>query len=490
MSQTLDKVLKTFTFKDESGEPITFTPGQLQILDVILNRQSPDGKKRIHIMTPTRYGKSATVAAGVVVRASTKNEKWAIVAGSRDKAQIIMDYAINYALDDPLIQTQLSIDGSLERLRRERSRDRLTFLRGGEMRVFSADSRNRQELGNTLMGMGASSIILDEAALIDDDIFAKIMRMLGDNKDNFLVKIGNPFRRNHFLKSFQSDLYYKIFIDWRQAVNEGRFTPEFVEEMQEQAFFDIFYEVKFPEADSMDESGWIPLLTDLDIERAFVDQDQPFGEKRLGVDVACGGRNYSVVVMRAENMAKKLLKNRDPDTMSLVGSVLSLKSEHGVQERNIFVDKVGVGKGTYDRLSEQFQAVVGVNAGQEPTDKVRFTNLRSEMYWRAKEWVERGGKLQRDDDWYQLAQIKYKPDSYGRIKIMSKEEMLRHGIDSPDFADAFVLTFVRSATSAIYYSSSNVDTTVDIREFDPYTRVPNYGGNSISRLSSFDPYPR
>ena len=78
-------------------------------------------------MTPTRYGKSATVAAGVIVRASTKNEKWAIVAGSRDKAQIIMDYAIGYSLDDPLIKTQLAIDGSLERLRRERSRDRLTF---------------------------------------------------------------------------------------------------------------------------------------------------------------------------------------------------------------------------------------------------------------------------------------------------------------------------------------------------------------------------
>ena len=48
------------------------------------------------------------------------------------------------------------------------------------------------------------------------------------------------------------------------------------------------------------------------------------------------------------------------------------------------------------------------------------------------------GETSKDDDFYQLAQIKYKPDSYGRIKIMSKEEMLRHGIDSPDFADAFL----------------------------------------------------
>ena len=71
------------------------------------------------------------------------------------------------------------------------------------------------------------------------------MRMLGDNTDNFMVKIGNPFRRNHFLKSYQSDNYHKIFIDWRQAIEEGRFTPEFVEEMQEQAFFDIFMRSSF-----------------------------------------------------------------------------------------------------------------------------------------------------------------------------------------------------------------------------------------------------
>lgn len=81
MSQIIDKILKTFTFKDERSEPIIFTPGQLQILDIIVNRQSPDGKRRIHIMTPTRYGKSPPVAAGVVVRASTTPEEIAIVEG-------------------------------------------------------------------------------------------------------------------------------------------------------------------------------------------------------------------------------------------------------------------------------------------------------------------------------------------------------------------------------------------------------------------------
>jgi len=470
MSRIVDKILKTFTFKDESGDPIIFTPGQLQILDIIVNRQSPDGKRRIHIMTPTRYGKSTTVAAGVVVRASTKPEKWAIVAGTKDKAQIIMDHAINFSLDDPLIRTQLAIEGTLERLRRERSRDKLTFLRGGEIRVFSADARNRQELGNALMGFGAPSIILDEAALIDDDILAKIMRMLGDSTDNFLVKIGNPFRRNHFLKSFQSTRFHKIFIDWRQGVDEGRFTDEFIEEMREQAFFDIFYEVKFPDADSIDEQGWIPLLTDIEIERAFVDEDQMFGEKRLGVDVAAGGRNWSVVVLRSTNLAKKILKNRDSDTMSLTGNVLNFKKELDVDSDNIFVDKVGVGKGAYDRLAEQLREIVGVNAGEEPSEKTRFANKRAEMYWRAREWIIQGGKLEKDEDWYQLTKIKYKTDSSGRLKIMSKDEMLRNGIDSPDFADAFILTFAKPEKVESYQPPIEFE----VPQFDPYYSVEDF----------------
>jgi hypothetical protein len=170
-------------------------------------------------MTHTRYGKSASVGSAVAVRASVKPEKWAIVAGTKEKARIIMDYIINYVLDDPILASQLTIDVPLERLRRERSRDRLTFARRGEIRIYSADSRNRQELGNSLMGFGAPNVVEDESALIDDDVHSKVMRMLGDNSaDNFLVKIGNPFRRNHFLKSFESDRYYKAFIDYLRGM--------------------------------------------------------------------------------------------------------------------------------------------------------------------------------------------------------------------------------------------------------------------------------
>ena len=134
--------------------------------------------------------------------------------------------------------------------------------------------------------------------------------------------------------------------------------------------------------------------------------------------------------------------------------------------RQVPQEQVGVGKGAYDRLAEQLREIVGVNAGEEPSEKTRFANKRAEMYWRAREWIIQGGKLEKDEDWYQLTKIKYKTDSSGRLKIMSKDEMLRNGIDSPDFADAFALTFARPEND--YVKDTAYYPPVQEINFDPY----------------------
>ena len=60
-----------------------------------------------------------------------------------------------------------------------------------------------------------------------------------------------------------------------------------------------------------------------------------------------------------------------------------------------------------------------------------------------------GGKLfeERDfetSDWLELAKIKYRTKleaTKGKMQIMSKEEMLKEGVQSPDTADALSFTF-------------------------------------------------
>jgi hypothetical protein len=90
--------------------------------------------------------------------------------------------------------------------------------------------------------------------------------------------------------------------------------------------------------------------------------------------------------------------------------------------------------------------VRGINVGMTALEAARFVNIRAEAYWRFREWIKRGGKLcacHRDEWVAQLSKIKYKPDSKGRLRVMSKDEMRAMGMDSPDVADAGMLTFVR-----------------------------------------------
>jgi len=460
-------LLNNYALVDETGQLIDWTPGQLEIIDCIVQRKAPDGKNRIQIIASTRYGKSLAVAAGLVIRASLNPERWAIVAGTKEKARIIMEYVTMFSLDCALIRTQLDVEESLDKLRMRRSQDRLTYKRRGEVRVYSADSTRITETSKSLMGFGAPNVIGDESALIPDILQATIMRMLGDKTDNFLVKIGNPFNRNHFLRTWNNDRYYKIFIDYQQGIKEGRYSEDYINEMREEALFDILYACKFPDADSIDALGWIPLLTDLDIERAFVDEDNLFGNKRLGCDVAGGGRNYSAIVLRAFNLAKKMYKEQEPDTMEFATKIMALARALQIKDRDIFLDSVGVGKGVYDHIKKVISKVVGVEGGREPRSP-RYSNLRAEMYWRAREWILHGGKLQRDKDWLQLANIKYKvADGTGKLKIMSKEEMLRNGIDSPDIADSFAMTFAREEDPP----EAQEQAVVNEPDFDPYDSI-------------------
>lgn len=438
----------------ENGKPVELTDTQVAIFDLIWKKKHP----RNHIMCFTRFGKSFTVALAVLTRVATFSEKWAIVAPSEKKAKIIMSYIIEHCFDNPYTLQKLEYDKkeSLERMRRERSKSRLNFVHSdktlGEIFILSADSRTKLRSGDSLMGFGAPNVILDEAALIDDDIEAKIFRMLGDQTENFYFKIGNPFNRNHFLKDFRSTNFHKLNADYLLGLSEGRITTDFIKEAKEKPHFDILYENKFPKADAIDMQGYSSLVIEEDIDRAYLEDIDLFGELRLGVDVAGGGKNYSVIVLKGNNGAKILLRESISDTMSLVGIVLRFMAEYKVLMDNVFIDTVGIGRGAYDRLCEvkRLDNTVpnAVNFGEKASDEENFTNLRAECYWNTAEWIRNGAKLKRDSNWDELLRIKYKVQSDRKIKIMPKEEMLKQGIESPDVADALAITFARGQNTS------------------------------------------
>lgn len=438
-------------YKNEDGSPILLSPTQVQIFATIAMRLG----KRVHCETHTRFGKSRTTALALLTRVATFPEKWAIVAGTQSKAKIIMNYVNAHIFDNEFTASRFRMDkgDSAESIRRHRNKSHITFDVGngliGELFICTAKEA---------LGFGAPNIIEDESALIPDHEHALVMRMLGDNpEDNFLFKIGNPFFRNHFLKSRLDPEYTKILVDCYKGLEEGRMTQATIDEASKYSYFNVLYKCEFPSAEDIDDKGWSYLLTEQDIEASLARQQEDYGIKRLGVDVARGGRNFNVWVLRGDNYAKVLLKDHDNDLMSVAGKTINFIREHGIDPRNVSVDDVGVGGGVVDRLREQGFAVNAVKEGAvatemetyidhngEEKERRAYSNMKAQLYAgknSVSNWIKRTGKLYPHDGWEELTRVRFKKDSTGATKLESKEDMRKRGEESPDVADALMLTF-------------------------------------------------
>ena len=461
--------LKLFNIEGKPGSEVA-TEGQIKIFHSIVFRP----KLRVQIMASTQYGKSLFVALACIIVACIQDEIVSVVAPTADKAKIIMRYFIDHLGDNELFTVTLTANTKLDRLRQEESKDRIILRTGGGIFVVSAQSANSRRTLESAMGLGSKVVIQDESCLIPDQTEATVFRMIAGKGENaFYCKIGNPFYRvtpyTHFYQTWNDTAYSHIFIDYIQGIAEGRYTRDFIEEARKKPLFSVLFENKFPAPDQMIEGGYSPLLTDEEVRNAFVTEENGFGFRRLAADVAGGGRNFSTMVLRYYNVAKILYKSHEPDTMLFTGNVLRYADNYKVKDVDISVDGVGIGRGAADRMREQRRDIVMVIGNDPPSnpDAKQFINLRAEMYWRAREWILNGGKLEADDDWLQLSQMKWKvTDSNGTIKMQSKEEMLKDGIESPDIADAFAMTFARTDPESQYQEEERVIAPEPVN--DPY----------------------
>jgi hypothetical protein len=451
----MDKIkqLCASRYKNYKSEPFQLTDGQAEIFEIIAKRKYP----RVHCITATQYGKSDVVSMAVLTRITTFPEKWAIVAPSNKKARIIMGYIIGHIFDNEYTMSLFEVDKgeSADRIRRERSKERLTFRHPdgqiGEVFIVSSEGKRTKDLLDALMGIGSPNIVEDEASLVDDIQQVGILRMLGGHADNFLFEIGNAMRRNHFFKDSLNPKYHHINIDCEQGINEGRFTKDFIDEMRPKPMFSMLYENKFPAQDAVDTGGYSPMYNDDDLNNRMKPEIELFGELRMGCDVAGEGSNYSVITLRGKNAAKILYKEHTPDTMAFVSKIVEYYLSYREHIKRIYIDKVGIGKPVYDRLVElpemyrmsvggQMEyVVIGVMAGEQATDSETFMNKRAEMFWRQREWLQTS--YLEGNDWLDLLDVRYKIQSDKKVKIKSKDEMIRDGVLSPDVADSLALTF-------------------------------------------------
>lgn len=411
------------------------------------------------------------MADGVLLRASTHKEKWAIVAPTEDKARIIMDYIIDAIFDDTLISSKLEYQGSKETLKKERSKTRITFRDRGEIRVYSGNAGNSKLVKSALMGFGAPNIILDEAGQIGDELYSTVKRMVGGSEGTasgtFLLEIGNPVFRNHFHRTWFGERYYKIYLNDEMALAEGRYTRDFLNEMRDEAGYDWMYGCIFPDANEILPNGYRRLVSDITVNESMVDtlpswnykdngiiDDQPM----LGIDPAGSGANKAKFVIRfpKHEVAFVAATSNSDDLEELADIAEDLIKQWSIGDYRTVVDAGGVGHGLPAILRKRGYLVKAVLFGEMTSGTFKvpksFLNIRAWMYWEARQWLRDGGKLLREQGFMELKVINYRQNSSLKTQIEPKEVMIKRlsqegvKIESPDTADAFVLTFVDTSS--------------------------------------------
>jgi hypothetical protein len=375
--------------------------------------------------------------------ACIQDEVVSVVAPSNEKAKEIMRYFIQHLGDHIAFFSQLESDTKLERLKQEESKDRIILRNGGGVYTLSVNQRAFGKSIESAMGKGSRIVVMDEGGLMADHTEATVYRMIaGKGINAFYCKVGNTFYTekpySHFYKT--SDTYPKIWIDYKQALKEGRYTQEFIDEARGKPMFRELYECLFPPRDTLDADGYRYLFPKNMIVEAFIDElpEEMEGGRISAVDVGRGG-DETTFVHRHDKYMWLQEKNQSKDLMGHVTIVRGM-IEDGSKYVNI--DDTGVGGGLTDRCVEVGLKVQGIAwASQPQVDKIRFLNRKAENYWSLYEFLRDGGKLLRHDGWLELAEVKYKINSSEKIQIEPKERMKLRGLHSPNIADAGALTF-------------------------------------------------
>ena len=168
----------------------------------------------------------------------------------------------------------------------------------------------------------------------------------------------------------------------------------------------------------------------------------------IGVDVARGGEDQTIIAKRFGNWFAPLIKH--PGTMTPSGrEVASLvKREISGQAVTVKIDVIGIGASPFDILKEGGVKIDPIHASESTDAKDRtgqfgFINKRAELWWRFREALdpETGEGLVLPQDREILADLcapRWKETTRG-IQIESKDDIRKRLGRSTDCGDALVM---------------------------------------------------
>ena len=327
--------------------------------------------------------------------------------------------------------------------------------------AFISARTSRAETPEALAGVHSENVLLvvDEASGVPEKVFEAAAGSMSGHSATTLL-LSNPTRSSGTFYESQTRMSKSWWTRRWSCVDSPLVSDEFVNEMRERYgeesnAFRIRVLGEFPMAD---DDTIIPFhlahsATQRDIEMT------PDIKPIWGLDVARFGTDKTALCKRYGNVVTDIDAWQGLDLMQTVGRVMAEYEALPSSQRptEILVDSIGVGGGVVDRLRELGVPVRGINVGEAPAMGKTYMNLRSELWFKTKGWLEdRSCKIPRDDQLVaELTGIRYAFTSSGKMKAESKDAMRKRGLKSPDLADALCLTMASDAVTALSGNNNN-----------------------------------
>ncbi len=422
------------------------------------------GERRISIRSAHGVGKTA-VAAWLSIHHLTFRfpQKTAATAPSRPQAFDAYFAEVKHWMKMMPEGLQALFDVKADRIE----------LKVAPQSSFLSVRTSRQDQPEALQGIHAKYVLLivDEASGVPEAVFESAAgSMSGENALTMLI--GNPtktsglfFDTHHRLK----DKWHTIHVS---AFDSERVSFEFIQEMEDRYGCDsnAFRIRALGEFPTTDDDSVIPFhLIEAAKHREI--QAHPESIRIWGVDIARFGSDRSTLAKRHGSVQDEPVKVwKGLDLMALTGQIKHELDMPPPSElpREIYIDAIGMGAGVADRLRELKLPGRAINVSETTALKTIYPNLRSELWFRVKEWLDTKVVSLHPDDhelhtelsmpWYYFA-------SNGKTQVATKDEMkmgkkgrdgrMRGGKGSPDIADAWCLTFAGGGAILTYGSAAS-----------------------------------
>lgn len=363
-----------------------------------------DNNKRIIFVAGRQVGKSTIVALKALWQAWVcPDQTILVVAPTYRQSEILFNKIKNFILKEDLIY-----DDTVRVTMRN-----IDFKNGSSIHCLPAVQEN-------IRGYTADMIIIDEAAFVDDEVFAAIEPALAV-KDGTLILLGSPYTPSgYFYKAWTSPGWSKYHVptvknpiikkewidNYKATHTEIEFRREILGEFVEDTEEGLFSLDSIRNAMKLSRTGG-PL---------------PGYRYFMGVDLARFGKDMTAVVVIGVKEGVEdptfemhgLYYRQKKPLNETIGWLLDLFDKW--QPEKIFMDATGLGAGVFDVVVEKLGSIV---------EDVKVSGReRIEMYMTVRRLLEEGKILLINDhkvlEHFLNYEIKYTSD--GKIRIIKKPD--------------------------------------------------------------------